>query len=587
MTAYDYIMLAAYVLFVPYIGFTVKRFSRDASDFYRGGGSMLWWLSGASIIVTSFSAWSFTGGAAKVYLTGFVLPIAYLVSALALIPLYFFLAARFRQMRVITVCDAIRRRYGTGTEQFWVWTQVPISVFYSGLGLQTVAIFIGTAMGFPVESCILILGLIVYLLVVAGGEWATQTSDVLQLTIILCVAVTVTIGSVYMPQIGGPANFIEKIPEQFFDWNHFQSKEVVIFWLITFCMVNLINAANIGMTGARYLTVKDGSHAKKTVLMHMVSSVILPFLFFIPAIACAIVYPDIAARFPHLDTPEEAAYLAVAKSVLPNGMMGLTVCAIFAATLSTLDTGLNRSSGFIVVNVFLRFIRPQASDRSQILAGRLTTTALALVMIGIAILLNRYRTLNLFDFVILIGGLLGTPMVVPMVMGTLIRSTPGWSGWSTVVVGLITGFSIKFATDTEAVARALGFDGPFNHLDLNDLQFIFITIGTLAVTLVYFLCTMPFYRSESSLRKSEVDHFFKDMRTPINHRQEHTKNNDADQYSTIGHLLMVLGILLSTAALIPNDFRGRGTFLVCGMLVLALCAWLKRKGRQIRADKAH
>jgi Na+/proline symporter len=39
------------------------RFSKKASDYFRGGGGMLWWVGGCSLLMTSISAWSFTGGA--------------------------------------------------------------------------------------------------------------------------------------------------------------------------------------------------------------------------------------------------------------------------------------------------------------------------------------------------------------------------------------------------------------------------------------------------------------------------------------------------------------------------------------------
>jgi Na+/proline symporter len=117
MSGYDYAVIVFYLAFMFFMGPVFKNFSKTASDFYRCGGGLLWWVAGSSTFMTTFTAWSFTGGAAKAYETGTFYMLLYLCNLIALVFTYFFTAARFRQMRVVTETEAIRKRYGNVNEQ--------------------------------------------------------------------------------------------------------------------------------------------------------------------------------------------------------------------------------------------------------------------------------------------------------------------------------------------------------------------------------------------------------------------------------------------------------------------------------------
>ena len=60
LTIYDYISIAFFFLFMLALGPIFKAFSEDDSDFFRGGGQMLWWMVGGSAFMCQFSAWTFT-----------------------------------------------------------------------------------------------------------------------------------------------------------------------------------------------------------------------------------------------------------------------------------------------------------------------------------------------------------------------------------------------------------------------------------------------------------------------------------------------------------------------------------------------
>jgi len=64
MLAIDYVILAAYLVFLLALGPIFNRFNKSASDYFRAGGAMVWWIAGTAVVMGGFSAWSFTGGSA-------------------------------------------------------------------------------------------------------------------------------------------------------------------------------------------------------------------------------------------------------------------------------------------------------------------------------------------------------------------------------------------------------------------------------------------------------------------------------------------------------------------------------------------
>ena len=112
---WDYMVIALYLLFTMSIGMVCRKVAKNSSDFFRGGGNMLWWMTGmsglASGLASGLSAWTFTAAATRVYQTGFFMIFLYWLWVPVYLIIFFYLARRYRQMRIITVADGIKRRY--------------------------------------------------------------------------------------------------------------------------------------------------------------------------------------------------------------------------------------------------------------------------------------------------------------------------------------------------------------------------------------------------------------------------------------------------------------------------------------------
>lgn len=91
----DSMIVMIYLLFIGIAAWLFRRFSTSSNDFLQGGGTMMWWMAGATAFMTQFSAWTFTGAAAKAYEDGISVMFIFWGNALG-----FFVAAAFLRVAI-------------------------------------------------------------------------------------------------------------------------------------------------------------------------------------------------------------------------------------------------------------------------------------------------------------------------------------------------------------------------------------------------------------------------------------------------------------------------------------------------------
>lgn len=575
---WDWIVIVFYFVFIVGIGFLFKHVNKNASDYFRGGGNMLWWMAGVSVAAATISTWTFTGAAAKVYQSGFLYPLGAFFGSLFSIVVLWYLAPRFRQMRVITSMEAVFRRFGFGTEQFYVYLKLPMGIFWGGIGLNTVAVFMSAAMKVDMRMTLICLGAIVTVMAMFGGQWAVAASDFVQGILMLLIVLVVVFFTMRLPEVGGMTNFFSYLPDRHYDFTLGSRMGIVALWFFMSQVTRFFGHISMAGEGAKYLQVKDAREARKMVILKLFLFVIMPVnaIMLLPAMAAAKIYPDMAAIFPHMKMPQEGAFLVMAFRTLPQGLMGLLICGMFAAAMSSMDTALNQNAGFFVRNVYIKYIKRDASDSTQLTAGKLFTLAFGAITIIIGLGFDYFRTMNMFNAMQIIGSMISLPAVIPMALATVYKRTPGWSGWSSVLVGLLVGAVSKLCYSPEMYQKIMGYVEPLSLQESRDAQFIFITVSVTVITSAWFFATTFFYNKSSEEHRNRVESFFEDMRTPIDHKKEDIRHQDAMQYRLVGIMCLIFGGGTTLGMLIPNPMYGRIAFLFVGgtILIFGICLFM-------------
>ncbi|WP_069383212.1 sodium:solute symporter family transporter [Halomonas caseinilytica] len=579
----DTAIIGIYFLFLISIGWLFRTFTSNTSDYFRGGGRMLWWMVGATSFMTQFSAWTFTGAAGKAYDDGFAVAIIFMANAFGYLMNYLYFAPRFRQLRVITVIQAIRLRFGKVNEQVFTWSGMPNSIISAGIWLNGLAIVASGLFGYDMETTIIITGLVVLFMSVTGGSWAVIASDYMQMVIIM--AVTITCAIVAVQQSGGPGNVIDNFPVDFFVGDNINYLSIFALWGVVI-FVKQFSITNNMLNSYRYLAAKDSANAKKAGLLACVLMTMGPFIWFMPSWFIASEGVDLAAMYPEAGAKSgDFAYMSFVEIYMPAGMLGLLISAMFAATMSSMDSGLNRNSGIFVKNFYEVILRPGASEKELVLVSRISSTVFGLAIIGFALFINSLKGLSLFDAMMYVGALIGLPMTVPAIMGFFIRKTPDWAAWATLVVGGVVSYLVGVVMTPEFVEGTFRLENELTGREWSDLKVAVGILSHLVITAGFFVSTRLFYRGLSEEREAEVNTFFVNRDTPVVTEEEQYLVEDNRQRNILGYLIIIAGLSVTLMFLLPNPFWGRMTFVLCGGIILAIGLALVGSVKKISHEK--
>ncbi|MDF7808071.1 hypothetical protein P4E94_11525 [Pontiellaceae bacterium B12219] len=586
MTIYDYIVIGVYLVFMLSLGPIYKSFSKTASDFFRGGGGMLWWVVGSSAFMTTFSAWSFTGGAAKAYEMGTYFLILFGCNIVALIFCYFLTAARFRQMRVVTAVEGIRKRYGDVSEQVYTWLPLVFQTFMGGVMLYTISVFMSGVFGLPMGVIIVVMAVVVIGMTLLGGSWAATAGDFVQMLVVLTITISMAVLTLRHNEIGGFNGLLEKVPDYHFQWTDLARPWIIAVFAITL-MINQITMMNSMLTGAaRYLFVKDGKDAKKAVLISIAGFLLLAPIWMIPAMGSAVLFPDLAGmeEFSQLNNANEAAYVAIAMELLPQGLLGLLVCGIFAASLTSMNSLLNVYSGTFVRNFYIRKVNRDASELKQILVGRIFILIYGLIWMLVALSLKDMKEIKLFDLILKTTAMIGLPTAIPLTFGMFFKKTPEWAGWGTMVAGFVMAVIAKFGFTKAWMQQVWGQHEVLSKYESADLNLALTTGSIFIVCVIFYFASMLFYKDEKSEYTEQVETFFEELNRPVDRSLDHEPDYEGDtrQYAVLSKLCLAYGLLTLLLLAVPNEMNDRVLILICGGFVVAVGVLLGWVGRKIK-----
>ena len=505
---FDYISITFYFLFVLGVGVTFSRRTKNTSDYFRGGGIMPWWMAGVSAWMASFSAWTFTGAAGKIFLNGPYVLLLYFANLVPFLVVFLFTCYRFRRMRVVTPMEAIRARYGAATQQFVTWLRLPFLLLFGGVGLNTVGVFMSGAFGVELPYVIITLGGLVTFVSLMGGAFGVAASDFVQMFLVVTITIVISVFGLLQPSVGGFSGLLTKVPVADFHWSLIARPELITFWFLALLLNNLFYMNTMEMS-AKYLMARSDKNARMMALFPLIGTLVGPLLWIVPPMVASATHSDLKSVFPSLIHPEEGAFLVAAHDVLPQGMLGLLIAAIFGATLSNLDASMNQAVGILVRNFYLPIINPHCPERKLLVISKLCTASFGIVIILIGLEINRFRTVGLFDLLNQLGVSLWLPLAIPMCLGLFYKRTPPWSSWTTVLLGLIMSFVFKFCTRPEMFGWIPGFHPPYNAEETTQYYLIATAFGVSAICVAWYFFTSLFYEQSSPNYKAQVAEFLR------------------------------------------------------------------------------
>jgi SSS family transporter len=429
----DYFLLAGYFLLMLGIGLYFYRFMRGMKVYFSGGNKIPWWLAGVSFYMSSFSAYAFVAYSGLCFRIGWVGVTMFLVAVPATVFSAMVFAARWRRARIDSPVEFLESRYNVWVRQLFVWLGVPVGIIDDSLKLIATGMIVSVGMGMNKEWSIVISGLIIVLYTFMGGLWAVTVTDFVQF-VILAVAVVVVF-PLSIAKVGGFAALVHNAPNGFFAWTNTEYNWVYIVLLIgIYCVA--FSSTNWYLI-QKYFCVATEKDARKVGWLVAALYVVGPPLILVPAIC--------AQQYLPIGMDDKEVYPRLCAELLPVGMLGLVIAAMFSSTMGNLSSHFNVRASVLTNDVYRRLIRPKSSDRELVTAGRAMTLVVGCLTTVLAVSLCNATAQDLFKYMVNLFGAAVAPLGLPMLVGLITRRVTARAAVAAVVVGFGVGV-ILFVT---------------------------------------------------------------------------------------------------------------------------------------------
>jgi Na+/proline symporter len=551
---------------------------QSTSDYFRGGGRMLWWMVGSTAFMMQFSAWTFTGAAGKAFTDGFAVCLVFIANTFSYFCGWAYFAQRFRQARVDTPTEAIRRRFGHENELFFSWALIAFSLINAGIWLNALGVFSSAVFEADITITIVATGLTVLFVSVVAGAWGVVASDFVQTLTVAVVSLACAV--VALVKVGGPVQLVANFPSNFLIGPNMNYPLLLVGTFVFFLVKQLVTIMNLH-DSFRFLNARDSVHARKAALLAMGLMGVGSLIWFIPPWAAASLYPDAPAAYPDLgNKAADAIYLVFTRNAMPVGTVGLLLAGLFAATMSSMDSALNKNSGIFVRSMYQPFLEKRnrhVSEKHLLNVSRMLSLISGIIVILMALFFKSLKELSLFDLMMSVSTMIQVPLLIPLIVGLFIKKTPQWAPWATVVLGLFVSWLMKDVITPQLVASWMGLN-ELTAREVVDMNLMVTLAAHLFITAGFFCSTTLFYTEEKDNYRLLRQDFFTDLETPVV-ADEDQGGYDQQQRDKLGTMVMLMGGGILLMALIPNPMWGRLIFVMCSLSISAIGFLLKRNAR--------
>lgn len=499
--ALDYIVFAAYIIALCSVGWWAgRRQADDNTGFFLADKSLPWYVIGSSYIAANISTEHFIGLLGSSVIYGICMATGEWSSVIAFSFLIWLFIPFLLSAKVFTAPEFLERRFTPAMRLFFASVTVIVNVLgflapmiYGGglalervfginaaLGIDAGAVATGAAANWGLYLAISAIGLLAGAWAVWGGLKSVAWMDVLTVVIMVFGGLSVTyFGLKYLggqsgsliegfrvmiernkatsgvfkeavdrlrPEIvPGASSYnrlsvIQPMSHQVIPWIH---------WVLSFFYIGLWYTVINQFMVQRIFASRSKYDARLGLVLASYLKLLIPFIVVVPGLIYFAMRPEILLTGVSVNDvrPEaDKTYVNLVRELLPVGMKGLLLAALFGALKSAVAAVLNSTSMIITLDLYKRFFRPDFEGHRSVVMGRWITVVLIAVSILFGFYISSLKT-SLFVYIQTLFNFFAPPFSAVFLLGTLWRRVGGNAATATVLIGFIFGIAEKVAVE--------------------------------------------------------------------------------------------------------------------------------------------
>ena len=417
----NYTLLAIYLLAMLAIGWIYARRQKQGEDYFLAGRNLPWLAVAMSLYASVTSAMTYMGLPGMAFSENASLLIVALMSPVVaplLIRVYY---PVYRRMRLTTSYEYIAFRFGRSARVAVAILFLLARLGWLGTVIYAPALALSVVTSLPLWISILLMGLLATIYTVMGGLAAVVWTDVVQFIIMVVGAIWLAV--VLAARVPGGVAEILAVAQSsgrlnIGDWSFqtmtMNSLSVVIAYFFILQQDYGVDQVSV----QRLLAVRDDRGVTRAIVFNAITDfLMIGLLLFIGLGLWAFnqSHPDFYQA--GLSGDRVLPYFII--HALPDGVSGLLITAIFAAAMSSMDSGINSLATVILVDLDKPFRTTPLTDRQEVRAARWLTLLLGLISTGIAFLVVDIGGILKAFYTFM--GLFSAPVLALFVLGLLTR----------------------------------------------------------------------------------------------------------------------------------------------------------------------
>ena len=477
----DIVVAVVYVLGILSIGVYFSRQQKSAKDFLLGGRSMGWFPIGLSLLATLTSAVGYMSFPAAALKFGLIMlwmwvaiPLSYPVVTRLFMPFY-------HKLNVYTAYEYLEKRFSLKVRLLASAIFILWRVTWMGAVIYVPSLMLNTVTGgqLPLVPSVIALGILSTINTTLGGVKAVMWADVVHSLVMfagMIIALTVIVTAVPggLPEIG--QSLVEGGKTQMFDqiagWSEANVWEkgrlyvleeiTVISLVVSYSLQKMGNYCVDQALVQRYLTASSLKVSKQGFLLNCFS-----YTFYIVAITLVGVGLFVVAQhyaFPDTLASDQVFPFFIA-NLIPVGLSGLLVAAIYAASMSSMDSGTNACVSAVMNDFYGRLYlksynldageQSEATDRTKLLISRISSVVLGISVTIMACYIGRLG--DIFTITAKLINMFAGPLFGVFILGMFTKRANAASvliaGLAGALVGILTVFAKPFGLEMFTVGK--------------------------------------------------------------------------------------------------------------------------------------
>jgi SSS family solute:Na+ symporter len=360
------------------------------------------------------------------------------MAALVLVVFVVFFFPFYLKSKVFTMPEFLERRFDARSRYYFSAITIVGNIIID----TAAALYAGSLVvqiiypAIPMWQSVTVLAILAGLYTAAGGLAAVVYTDAVQAVLLLLGAAIITV--VAFDKAGSWEAVTAVTPPEMLSLIR-PADDAIMPWpglLTGVFLLGFYFWGNNQFMVQRVLGAKDLNHGRWGALFAGFLKLPIIFIMVLPGTFARVLYPNLERV--------DMVFPTMMFDLLPVGLRGLIVAALVAAIMSSVDSTLNSASTLVTMD-FVKKLRPDASQKTLVWSGRLTTVIFMVLAALWAPVIVQFETL--WEYLQSVLAYISPPIVACFIMGLFWKRANRHSAFFALVIGHLCAVVIWYLKD--------------------------------------------------------------------------------------------------------------------------------------------